>query len=340
MKNLLIALLSIGTLGNIANAQNVLVNAPLPYPQNTMGDTGLQIYYAGNSTGTPSAGPHSINTVQGFRFINTSAGTNSRAENLIYLDVSTTANLNGPFDSQIGVTLTTDGAGTEVPLLGASIAERSSAPAPCNAGSCFSSSKAAIYVPGTVLRLAFSLDDLCASNGNAGSLCAANAYQTLLGSTLVVSTLKVNFGVVKTTTTDASAVTTAPINASTVFTFGITDVSPTVATSCPAGKDAYSVADQRIYLNTAAFKPDTGVNGVSLSALLVMANQGDAPNAETGGLNSEIVAYLDPMSASGKVSGFTNNKYYNVVVQSQNIAGLISPSGSECVLINVQTKKD
>jgi len=218
MKTILITLMTFGFLTGAAQAQQVLVNPLKPYPQHEMGESPpINIYYAGNSTGVPST---SIDTKK-FRFINTAAST--LPANLIYLDVATIAPLSVPIGRQIGVTLSTNGPGTEVRLSGAGIAADSSAPPTCRRGStCFANDGAAVYQPGTVLRLAFSLDDLCKSN--AGTLCFANAYQTMMATILLVPTLKVTFGVVSNYDADASDVTSSHWRANAYINFGITDV--------------------------------------------------------------------------------------------------------------------
>ena len=199
-----------------AHAQTVLVNAPPPFPQSAMGDTNFQILYLGNSTGVPTSG----SVPEGFRFINTTPVTNTSPENLIYLDVSTIQNFTLKPGYVIAVTLTTQGAGTEIKLSGAGIASGTSAPPSCSvSGNCFpiNSNAAAYYSVGSVLRLAFSLDHLCV--GGTSSLCS---LLSTMNDAIYSLPLKVTFGVVQ-ITASAADVTNSPVNANNTFIFGVTD---------------------------------------------------------------------------------------------------------------------
>jgi len=210
--------LSVMALSSLAQAQTVLVNAPPPFPQSSMGDTNFQILYLGNASGTPTSG----SVPQGFRFINTTPVTNSNPENLIYLDVSTSQNFTLKPGNVIAVTLTTMGAGSEVKLSGAGIAAGTSAPPSCAvSGNCFpiGLNGAAYYTAGSVLRVSFSLDNLCVSMGTS-PFCSSLA--TMNNATYTMP-MKVTFGVVGITATNASDVTNSTMSANNTFIFGITD---------------------------------------------------------------------------------------------------------------------
>ena len=353
----LTAVLSLSVHGTVSQA-NVLVNAPPPYPQSVFGDSAFTIYYAGNQTGIPTAGANSINVGQGFRFITTAAGTNALPANLIFLDVSIDQALTVPTSppSTIAVTLTTGGSGTEIALIGAGQAVGSTPPPLCTVGgNCYPSgtNTAAYYgaTPGTILRLAFSLDALCASG--TGALCTGNAYSTMSATTLNVTTLKVTFGVIPTASIQATDVTTATTNANSVFTFGMTDTNPTVA--CPLSgliTDEYFPGDQQISLLTGNFQLGAGTNvnpgsaPTALQSVIAMGSISAAtPEAEAGGLSSPIVSYVDPNGGIATITGFTNtttgpggDNEFSVRVQSQNIAGLMSAAGSSCNVFPVQSQ--
>ena len=95
----LAAIFSITTLVTMSEA-SILVNAPPPYPQSTLGTTSsFSIYYAGNTSGIPTSGV--VNTAQGFRFIQTLTGNNTLPQNLLYLDVTTDQTFTIPGGSQL-----------------------------------------------------------------------------------------------------------------------------------------------------------------------------------------------------------------------------------------------
>jgi hypothetical protein len=305
-----------------ANAE-ILVNPPTPYPQYLMGNSSI-IYYAGNLAGVPSTA-NSMNETQGYRFIETDS---TAASELIYLDVSTNSTaLTLDAGQSIAVTLRPTGATNQIVLTGAAVT--TGAPTACSATNCISGFDGAYYTAGTVLRLSFSVSALCNAGGS-GSLCTGSAVQetALLTKT---QNIEVYFGVITTGTSSGDDVVGAAKQESDSIDFGITDINPTI--SCPSGdiSQYYFPGDGQIYLYSNNFGASAN-GGVNLQYLLAMALEGSATAADfqSNGLGTNTISHYAPASRGTEtITGFTNTTtgsdyVYGMVVQSQNMAGLVS----------------
>ena len=313
----------------------VLVNPPAPLEQHNMGDTFSTIYLGGSSTGTPALFSY-YNSTLGYRFIQTNSND---PQDIVWLDVSTNSNIAAESGKRLVVTLSTGSSlGTEIPLTGAGIVTSNTAPPSCALGGCQGNGGyySAIYQKGTVLRVSFSISALCAAQGS-GSLCAGNAPSTLVGATLSQS-IVVTFGNALETATGpvgASSTSGGTTDSSTV-TLTLSDMPPVL--SCPGGtiSDYYFPGDRSVYINPTNYGQSTGVDGVELKSILVLANRSGV-NGFTGDAipANEVIAYLDINGGTQAVVGFENttngnDNKYDVRLFAQNKIGILSaqPGGS------------
>jgi|GEM_PF-2682088 len=328
-----------------ANA-TLLINPPKPYPQLLLGDsTASVITYAANSGAYP--GSAVVDVASHYRSIDVL--NPYTAGSLIWIDVlSNNSNMTSVNGQPIVVTLSIDTStsGTEIPLQGAGVVSGDyDAPPACGgAGTCYgNNNKSAYYSVGRVVRIAFSLADLCSSTtGAAGSICTSPGYSAMSSST--PTTLSQNIHV---TISSADPQTGIGILSGTgvldqgSFTLQLTNVSPVLG-SCPnsAEQDYYFPGDGQIYLKASNFAPSASTNGVALQSLLLMAKPGASVDPLPGGTASNPI--VDRLSLSGEptATGFDNNQSYSTVVFAENAAGIIGDgsSGTGCQLTNVQSR--
>ncbi len=322
-----------------ANA-TVLVNAPNPYPQYVMGDTGIVIDYAGNAAGAPAVG--SVNTVKGYRVLNTSVNA---AADRVYVDVSSDATFTT--GKTIGVTLVNLSSNSEITIAGAGIVSGMGPPLDCGNSNCFDDGKAAIYTQSTTLRISFSLTALCATVS--GDLCT---HYTTLSNDRFTQSIAVHFGVVDNATIPSSTVTAATGTGNSdllsSFTLAVSDIAPVMSsTSCPA--NFYFPGDTQIYFNTGLFTASvgaTGTNGTSgaaLQYLIAMANEVSVAATLDGSTSNAIISYAPYGQSQQTIAGFTNttnltDHSYLMIVQAQNRAGIISATGSSATCSGVQSQ--
>lgn len=324
----------------------VLVNPPAPLTQHNMGDTSYGISIGGSSTGAP-AGSGFYNSTQGYRFIRT---TSALDQDLVWLDVSTNANLAVDSGKKLVVTLSTGTtAGTEIPLVGAGVVTSNTAPPACNSGGFAScqggtgSNLSANYNKGNILRVSFSVAGLCATQGATGTLCANSAYSTMssLNGATLSQPVTVTFGTVQ------DNVSTGPVGGSNTdsvtFTLTVSDIPP--STTCPATlADYFFPGDGSVYLSPGNYSPSAGTNstytGLPLKHLTVLASRSGANPFVTDSVpQNEVIAYVDVNGGTQAVAGFVNttdgnDNKYDAYVYAQNEAGIISATaGNTCHVV-------
>lgn len=338
-KRFLISSLTFLALSSSSKA-TVLVNPPSPLKQYVMGDANYTIYYGGSNLAAPSSSGF-YNSTEGYRFINTLSNDAADPGNLIWLDVSTNKKLTVNSGQHIVVTLSTGGSSTGIVLKGAGVVTTNIAPPTCNAPACQGTAGffSASYNPGSVLRISFSITDLC--SGATGSLCNLSGvtnYQNFgtAGATLT-QPINVIFSVV-----DNYSVTGAVSGENTdsgSFILGVTNIPPTV--TCPALNDAYFPGDRQIYVNPSQFASSVGVgdnsmSGIDLKYLVFLAGiNTQSPFTANAVPSNEIVAYVDVTKGAQAIDGFTNttdnsNNSYTGRIYAQNSVGIVSPLHPSC----------
>ncbi len=314
----------------------ILVNPPAPLEQHNMGDTSYSLYQGGSSTGVPALGAV-YNSTLGYRFVQT---TSNLEQDLIWLDVSTNATIAAESGKRLVVTLSTStSSGTEIQLAGAGIVTSNTAPPSCASGGCQGNGAyySAIYQPGTVLRLSFSVSALCAAQGT-GTLCASNAYSTMMGSTLSQS-IVVTFGNALETATGpvGPSSTQGSTTDSSTFTFTLSDIPPVL--SCPGGSisNFFFPGDSSVYINPANYGQSNGVDGLDLNSILVLANRSGVNGFTSNAIPAnEVIAYLEVNGGTQAVVGFVNttdgnDNKYDAQLYAQNKVGILSAvPGSYC----------
>ena len=200
---------------------NVLVNQQDPYPQSSMKDEQRELFFAGNQTGTLMTG----RMLPKYVMLNTSKAAATNSANLITINVSTDAVIPLP---------TTPAAGAWVLAVNLSTLMTSD-PIMLKGGV---NGYAAAYIPGSVLRLQFSLDDLCAFSINpspkgdgTGTLCSNYQTQSVSNGSFFQQ-IYVTFGYIDTGTviTDSSNLPNTNPIVSGAFgsaTINVTDITPT-----------------------------------------------------------------------------------------------------------------
>jgi len=328
------------TFGSIANA-TLLINPPKPYPQLLMGDTTASVItYAANSGAYP--GNAIVDTAGHYRSIDVSNPT--AAGSWIWIDVlSSNANMTSSTGQPIVVTLSNDTVtGTEIPLSAAGVVSGDfDAPPVCGGvGTCYgNNNKSAYYSSGRVVRIAFSLADLCATTGGSGTICTSYGSLSSSNPTTLSQLIHVTISLAD-PVTGIGQLTGSTLEQGT-FTLQLTNVSPTLA-NCPnsAEQDYYFPGDGQIYLKATNFTPSAGTSGVALQSLLLMAKPGASVDSLPGGLTSNPI--VDHLSLSGEptATGFDNNQAYTTTVLAENAAGIIGDgsSGTGCQLTGVQSR--
>ncbi len=331
-----------------AQASSVLVNPPEPYIQHRLGDSAYSIYYAASTTGNPVNGAAHIDNTRGYRFINIYGTDNP---NLVWVDVSTDQTFTPAAGQVVFVSLATSTtSGNEISLTGAGVVTTNIAPPICNANGTTTcpgvsggrSNLSAVYTPGSVLRLSFSIADLCKAPGVAittGSICTTGQVPfALIGNTLSTQ-IVANFstGVMPTGTPS-----TATSNASLTFTLTLSDIAPTL--SCPTSgniEDYYFPGDSEIFFNSINFPSTVGSNastlatGVPLQNVVLLANRGAVPDITANTMPAvELVRYVGPTSNREIVSGFQNiaesEPGYSAAAYAENAAGILSDPAQSC----------
>jgi hypothetical protein len=320
----------------------VLINPPSPLRQFNILDANYTVYFGGSDSGTPSnAGFY--NSTQGYRFLTTTASNN---DNLIWLDVSTNKNLTVNAAQHIVVTVSTGGSSTGILLSGAGTVTENIAPPSCNAPACQGNggNYSARYNAGSVLRISFSITNLCAAG--TGSLCSGTTnYQNFGpdGATLT-QPITVTFGVVD------NFISTGPVSGENTdtasFTLGVTSIPPTV--TCPDVTDAYFPGDQQIYITPSKYASTVGSgttgSGVDLKYLVFLGGISNSNPFTTNAVPSnEIVSYVDTTLGTQAVTGFTNttdgtNNSHTARIYAQNIVGIVSPLDPTCNLSGITSQ--
>jgi hypothetical protein len=309
----------------------ILVNPPDPYPQAKMGDTGLNVFYAGSGTATVTN--VAVNKKRGFRVIDT--GQSTLDDNLIWVDITSDAPVASGATTNTVITLSTGSAvGTEVPLIGAGIVSDNIAPPKCagGGGSCQGTGfKSALYSPGQVIRLSFSLTGLCGTGGTLGTLCTGgNAYTNMTTVTPSTLTQQIYVTIAAADISSGNAIPTTGFS----FNLGITNIPP--ALGCPSSfAEYYFPGDQQIYLKAGGFTSSAN-NGVALMDFLFMAKPGGVA-ADTGpnGVGTNPIVSYQSYSNQSEVKGFDNNESYGVITYAENIAGILDNTG--CPLLPVKS---
>ncbi len=322
----------------------VLINPPAPLRQFNMGEANYTVYFGGSDTGTPSNAAF-YNSTQGYRFLTTTA---SNDDNLIWLDVSTNKNLTVASGQHIVVTVSTGGSSTGILLSGAGIVTGNVAPPSCNSPACQGAGGfySATYSAGTVLRVSFSITNLCATA--TGSLCnlsgGTNYTNFGAGGATLTQPISVTFGVVD------NFISTGPVageNTDTAsFTLGITSIPPTV--TCPAVTDAYFPGDRQIYITPSKYAATVGSGttgaGVDLKYLLFLGGiSNNNPFTTNSVPSNEIVSYVDNSLGTQAVTGFTNttdgsNNVYTARIYAQNNVGIVSLLDPTCNLTGITSQ--
>ncbi|MBU6153286.1 MAG: hypothetical protein KGP28_03185 [Bdellovibrionales bacterium] len=304
------------------------------------------IYLAGGDVPDTPASSGFYNSTQGYRFITTTA---SNSANLIWLDVSTNKQLTVNEGQHIVVTVSTPGSASGIRLKGAGILSDNIAPPDCNGTACqgVGSYFSARYNPGSVLRISFSVQDLCA--GSSGGLCntatGTPGYQDFgaAGSTLT-QPINVTFGVVN------DSFVSGPVSGENTdtggFTLGISNIPPTV--TCPAVTDAYFPGDQQVYITPSSYAATVGSgssgSGVDLKYLVFLGGISNSNPFTTNAVPSnEIVSYVDTTLGTQAVTGFTNttngsDNAYTARIYAQNAVGIVSPLDASCALSGITSQ--
>jgi hypothetical protein len=332
-----------------ASQATVLVNPPPPLRQHLMGEKSYPIPIAGSEVSGAVASGAFYNSTLGYRFITTTVSSDA---NLVWLDVSSNQNFSVSTGQHVVVTLSTGtSSGTEIPLIGAGIVTTNSAPPTCGAGGVIScqgnrsgaTNLSAVYEPGKVLRVSFSVSALCGTSGATGNLCGTTApnytdFQSLLGGATLSQSIVVTFSVVNDYISTGAVSGTG--NDSGTFTLQISNIPPVI--SCPTSgliSDFYFPGDRQIYLTPGKYSSTAGNNtantftGTAVKDLVFLASRGGVGLFSGNAVPSnEVVAYVDVSKGTQAVTGFVNStngsdNIYRGAVYAQNEIGLVSASG-------------
>ena len=357
---------------------NILVNPPFPYTQNKIGATGYTVYYGGNATASVSSSTDTAAFFNKnlFRIINTSdniqtdvssVGPNAGQNNWLWFDI--TSDLKVPAGASTVITLSTGTTANsnEIPIRAASQINSSSdttVPAPCGSlsvqncqGLIPSGSVnqglyvSANYTPGSIMRVAVSLHDLCTTTGAGTDLCGtSNAMSyTNLANANMSQTINVTVGTVPNNTvygpisatpiaSPSPAQTTTPDTFT--FTLSVSDLPPSI--QCPTTttdmSKYYFPGDSQIYLQMANFTPIDG-SGPPVVNYLIYGKIDAAPATGLSELFAKANSfdqYID-VTGTGILPGFKNtdasgssNKYQLTMV-AQNQAGVVNGPSLGCV---------
>ena len=327
---------------NSLNAEaTVLVNAPPPSLQHVIGDVGNGVYYAAGTGGRLASGAY-YNASLSFPIFDTSV-----TSGIVLVDVSTDKPPVLTRKQVLVVTLSVAAtSGDEIPLTGASLASGSGAPILCNSNgqsNCLQQIRngttynfSALYSAGSVLRLSFSLSDLCATPGvtfTAGSsICASSSTLNNLSSTTLTQSLFVTFSAIDTTVNPIGSVSGGEAISTSI---NLTDVAPSIA--CPVSpniEDFYYPGDQSIIFNSSNYPTTT--NGAPLQSIVVLADRSAVPVVSANTLPAaEVVAYIGFTGDKQVANGFVNSTNgtdngYKAALYAMNTAGILSPPGTAC----------
>jgi hypothetical protein len=340
-------------------AAKTLINATPPSFQHVLGDTGFNIFYPATTTPPSLDSQAFYNGTYGYQLVT------DQNTGIVSVDVSTDATFRVTGNQKVVVTLSiSTSSGSEIPLTGAALATSdSTAPALCNSGStatCQTASRSSVlvpisayYTPGTVIRLSFSLADLCSTTGvsvstGSGTICKTSGTSPTVnlmgagGGSGVTNTqlIYATFSIVDSTTNIAGAVASGTNAYQASTTLGLTDVPPTIA--CPStGKieDFYYPGDQSVLINAGNYA--TGINGgASLQSILVLAKLGSSVPAlssnSVSAVGADVSAYINYTGDRQIATGFTNtsstsplNNGYAASFYAMNSAGIFS-YGNAC----------
>jgi hypothetical protein len=340
LKNILKSLLFLLPFYSLTASAVVLVNAPSPAPQHLSGDSGYGINFAAGDGGTIPGGAF-FNADQGYRVIDT-----GNVGSLIYLDVSSNKTFTITGNQRVVVTLSVAAtAGDEIPLTGASAPDGTNAPALCNSSGPVNCQQglrnsqtynfSAFYSPGAVMRVSFSLRDLCATPGvttGTSAICASSSTVTSVITPITISqTIYASFSVIDVSNINTIGLVTGDIDSLNV-TLGLTSVPPTIA--CPSStkiEDFYFPGDSSVLINADGYPNSVGVNGVTLQSLVLFASQSSTPVISSNGppAGIEVGDYLNFTGDRQVADGFINTTNgtdhgYHGALYEMNSAGIFS----------------
>jgi len=323
---------------NLSNA-TVLFNTPGPFTQNQLGATGFEFYFAGQNGATTNVLPVNGAVVD----VNYPVYDTSNGNSIIYLDVSSDSTFSPTTTGQSLVVTLADSTGVNPISLTYAGPASSGNPTTCNG--CQSGTQSAVYIQGQVLRLGFSLTQLCQAVTTTG-LCSGQAI------------IDPSTASPKTLTADISAYFGYTLNGGTLgplansgeagvdvgaATIGITAEPPEITAVCTGVPPAqyYFPGDGQINFIPSPFSNDAA-QGVDLDHYLIQFSRNTLQSLPTAFTdpNTEVTSRFPIVNTSQIISGFQDtttgsDNIYNANVYVVNVAGIIAPTATGDTLCSV-----
>ncbi len=304
----------------------VLVKGVEPYPQYTHADTSYVLSYAGAAgAGGGTAGTTQVDTLQGFRVIDT-----NDLESYITFDVSSDSTFTLQADEQVYAAIATSNSTSEaIAITAAEVASGTSEPSAPSCRGLYS-----CYTPNTSLRLKIKLQDICSRVG-AGTTFCGTSTSILDPASQTPKIVSRDFYVIffKTTNIDSSSFTTVD---SGVFKIQFSAEPPSITCDNSSPEKYYFPGDTEIIFSTKSVAASDS-SGVALQKYLLLLRNGSAPSSLPTGFSDSILNRFDATLTEVRVTGLTNttdgvDNAYQGALYIVNQAGLIGEEPTTCAL--------
>lgn len=304
----------------------VLVKGVEPYPQYTHSDSTYVLSYAGAAgAGNGVAGTTQVDTLQGFRVIDT-----NDLSSYITFDVSSDSTFTLQAGEQVYAAIATSNSTSDaIAITAAEVANGTSDPTAASCRSLYS-----CYTANTNLRLKVRLQDICSKVGAGTTFCSTST--TVLDpasqSPKVVSR---DFYVIffKTTNIDSSSFTTLDSGS---FRIQFSAEPPSITCDNSSPEKYYFPGDTEIIFSTKSVAASDS-SGVALQKYLLLLRNGAAPSSLPTGFSDSLLNRFDATLTEVRVTGLTNttdgtDNAYQGALYIVNQAGLIGEEPTSCAL--------